>query len=410
MRAFFYIFLCTSELLVVSKLGDLDIGLQNWAPAAHEILSFNFPTSNFYGPGAAISLIPFLWAGPDSFIANLFYFALGSFAYYLLCKYIDNNKLRLIALSALPFNVYLIWLCYSSQDTVIEFCFLLWMILFLIQKKYLAYTFAGFILCETRSGYWALFLGLALYSLIISFKRKHRINYRMTLAIPLLFITSTTNFIVYDSPSPALGGGITQYFSFTKYHYLSLPKMDMDVFLSGPNGSFSSGIGPFIPPNSSEAQADSIYRQAAIDSVISNPKETILSLMQKFDSYVFDVQKIPHLPGAYVLDQKNMTIKIKDERLYWNLVIGNLLYALYRSFLLLMGLIALGLYIFPRVLRLNEIEPNLKKLLLPWLFGLVPGLLLYTETRFKIVSELILVPLICQVWAKFLELKKSLIK
>jgi dolichol kinase len=36
-------------------------------------------------------------------------------------------------------------------------------------------------------------------------------------------------------------------------------------------------------------------------------------------------------------------------------------------------------------------------LALPWLLGIVPGVIFYTETRFKIVSELLLVPFIALV-------------
>jgi hypothetical protein len=123
--------------------------------------------------------------------------------------------------------------------------------------------------------------------------------------------------------------------------------------------------------------------------------------MQKFDSYLFDVQKVPHLPGAYVLNQDDMTIKIADERLSWQLVVGNFLYELYRSILLVAGLLAVGLLIASWFFQAGRIKRNSRLLILaaPFIFGIIPGLLIYTETRFKIVSELLLVPLIAEIWA-----------
>lgn len=118
-----------------------------------------------------------------------------------------------------------------------------------------------------------------------------------------MIMSSLFNVLNYYSASPALEGGLTAYFSYTKYHYLSLLKLDKDVFLSGPNGAFSSCNGPQIPKNSTPAEANKIYQKAAVKSILNNKKQTLLGWMQKFDSYFFDVQKIPNLPGQYVLDQ-----------------------------------------------------------------------------------------------------------
>ena len=124
--------------------------------------------------------------------------------------------------------------------------------------------------------------------------------------------------------------------------------------------------------------------------------------MQKFESYFFGVQKVPHLPGEYVLDLKNKKIEIGDERLSWSLVIGNLAYEIYRSVLLLAGLTAFGALFY---LRRNNRE-RLKSfklsyvLLVPWVFGIIPALLFYTETRFKVVTETLLFLFIISAWAK----------
>jgi len=227
------------------------------------------------------------------------------------------------------------------------------------------------------------------------------ISWQKLTAVYLLVLSSAFNFVNYGSTSPALEGGMTAYFSYTKYHYLALPKMDMDVFLSGPQGAFSLKNGPDIPPGSTSAQVNEIYQRAAIDSAFTNKKETLLGWMQKFDSYLFDVQKVPHLPGAYVLNQDDMTIKIVNERLSWQLVVGNLFYEIYRSLLLVAGLLAVGLLVASWFFQAGRIKRNSRLLVLaaPFIFGVIPGLLIYTETRFKIVSELLLVPLVAEIWA-----------
>jgi hypothetical protein len=196
---------------------------------------------------------------------------------------------------------------------------------------------------------------------------------------------------------------MTSYFSYTKYHYLALPKMDIDVFLSGPKGIYSKEYGPDIPPLSTPAESSAIYQSAAFDSLFENKKEVILGWMQKYESYFFGVQKVPHLPGSYVLDQELKTIYIQNERIEWHLVIGNLVFLLLRSLVLVFGLVGVGLHIASKFYARSKKGLTLWILTLPFLFGIFPGMLYYTETRFKIVSELLLVPLIAQVWSSFLQ-------
>jgi hypothetical protein len=116
-------------------------------------------------------------------------------------------------------------------------------------------------------------------------------------------------------------------------------------FLAAPQGIFSPDFKPKMPEGVTPAQEDKIYEQAAIESALENKKETLLGWMQKFDSYFFDVQKVPHLPGLYVLDQSTKTINIKDERLSWNLVLGNLVFEIQRTLLVTLGFIALGIWL-----------------------------------------------------------------
>ena len=404
-----FLFLVLTELTVVVNLSDLQVWLGNWEAKSRELLNLNSPSSNFYGPGGAILLIPFLWNSPGFLVPVYFYFILGCIGYFRLTKEISDLRFRVAALLVIPANPYLLWLCHSSQDTVLEFALVIWTVYFLIKKMWLPYATVGFLLAETRAGYWTMFLGLGVILLGRDLLKRRKLKMLRYLSIPLLVLTSTINFLLYTSPSPALEGGITAYFSHSKYLYLSLPKMDMDVFLSGKNGIFSEEYGPKIPVDASEAESNSVFQEAAINSLLDNPKENILATMQKFESYFFGVQKVPHLPGEYVLDIKNKKIDIGDERLRWSLIIGNLTYEIYRSLLLISGLMALGVLLYVRRVS-NAGYKRLKlpfEMLAPWFFGIVPALLLYTETRFKVVSESLLFLFIVIVWEKINKLKNS---
>ena len=396
-----YLLILISELALIRSVSDIKPETQNWVEKAQQILHLHIPVDNFYVPGAAIMMIPFSLVSGTAYLANFIYLGLGSIADWELSESIYNSKLRALVLLALPTNFYLLWLINSSQDTVFEFCLLMWGGFFLVNKRFDFFVILAFILCETRSGYWVFFLGISIFYFVKEYLKSKKFVWRKLIAVYLLTLTSIFNFINYNSASPALEGGMTAYFSYTKYHYLALPKMDMDVFLSGPQGAFSLKNGPDIPPGSTPAQVNSIYQHAAIDSALVNKKETLLGWMQKFDSYLFDVQKVPHLPGAYVLNQDDMTIKIVDERLSWQLVLGNLLYEIYRTVLLSFGLLAVGILLASWFFGDGRFKRDLKLLGLaaPFIFGIVPGLLIYTETRFKVVSELLLVPFIAEIWS-----------
>ncbi len=311
---FGYLAVLLTELLLLSRISDLPNSLSNWIYKAEQIASLSIPSDNFYGPGAALMIVPFLWAKENLLIATATYFMLGSYGYWKLTSFVENKLLKAIARLALPANFYLIWLINSSQDTVFEFMLLTWSSYFLIRRRFLAFSLITFLLCETRAGYWVYFLGTAALLFVTDLFRKNKVKFSKILAFPLLLLASSFNFAVYESPSPALEGGMTAYFSYSKYHYLSLPKMDMDVFLGGPNGIFSPKYKPKFPEGASGAEENQAFQKAALESMKANKKETILGWMQKFDSYFFDVQKVPHLPGSYVLDIPTKTIKIHDER------------------------------------------------------------------------------------------------
>ena len=405
----FYLLVLITELIVIQNVTDLSNWMSNWLEKSRQIASFEVPTDNFYGPGAAILLLPFSFYPDSLYLANYFYFTLGSLAYWKLTELIPLKTARFLSRLALPANFYLIWLIYSSQDTVFEYFLLLWGCYLLVKKRYVISSLFLFLLCLTRSGYWIFFLGTSLALFVRNFYVTRQLNFRMVIAFPLLITISIFNYNFYDSPSPALGSGMTSYFSYTKYHYLALPKMDVDVFLSGPKGIYSKEYGPDIPPLSSPAESSAIYQAAAFDSLLENKKEVILGWMQKYESYFFGVQKVPHLPGSYVLDQELKTINIENDRLEWHLVIGNLVFLLLRSLLLVFGLVGVGLFIASKLYTRRRSELSLWVLALPYFFGIFPGMLYYTETRFKIVSELLLVPLIAQLWSSFLQSRRDLL-
>ena len=167
---------------------------------------------------------------------------------------------------------------------------------------------------------------------------------------------------------------------------------------SSSRGGLSAGVGGL---GGLGEYSSSAYTQMALQSIKDNPKEILLGTMQKLDSYIFDVQKVPHLPGEYYLSADAKSIVIGNQRLTWPLVLGNLLYEIYRS-LLLVGLLAsIGVLLAFRKLKfqIKSSKRLLWLLLLPWSLGLIPGLLFYTETRFKIVSELLLIPFISLVFS-----------
>lgn len=383
-------------MLIITITSDLPTLLGNWEIKSREILNLTIPSSNFYPAGSALMLLPFVWDGPDFITAVYFYYSLGAFIYWKICETISSKKFRLAALAALPVNPYLVWLCYTSQDTVFEFVSLLSLVLAILKNRPILFVISGFILVLTRPSYWVLFLvlGIFLY-IILKIPNKLRIIYLAPCFI--LPVNILYNYYNYESFSIANEAGMTAYFSYNKYYYLSHPKFDMDVFLSK-EGHMEVNVSEY----NTEAEMNQIYTRKALDSIRENPKETVMGLLQKFDSYIFDIQKIPHLPGEYFLSSDASKIVIGDQRLEWKFVAGNLIYAVNRAFLVFLLFPALFIF-YIRSRNKNFLQLNFKTAVLtfPWIFGLIPGLMFYTETRFKIVSELLLIPFICLVFTQF---------
>ena len=381
-----YLFICLVPLLIVNKVSDLPIWIGNGEAKAREILNLQIPVDNFYPIGKALMLLPFVWLSPNYFPAIVLYFVASSAIYFLICQKISSFWPRLIALAALPANPYLVWLCYSSQDTIFELFLLLALVYSAINKGFYLFIISGFLLCLTRPSYWVVFIGIAFFLALSEKKLQEKKQKKYFLVFLLLPINMFFNLYAYGSSSLAGESGITAYFSYNKYLYLALPKLDMDVFLSTKGHVEDYG-----------AHSSAEYTQMAIKSIEENPKEVLLATMQKFDSYIFDVQKVPHLPGEYYLSKDATSIIIGNQRLTWPLVLGNLLYEAYRSLLLIGLLLSVGVLFAHRKLGIKAFNPKnaLWLLTLPWLLGLIPGLAFYTETRFKIVSELLLIPYIC---------------
>lgn len=387
LNGIFFSLLGVAELVVVRTLSDLTPEIANWSLKAHEILNLQVPTNNFYGPGAAILTLPFLWNAPSFQMANVTYFFIGCFFFFQISSIIDNRKIRFLTRSTLLINPYLIWLCDSSQDTVFEFALLSLALFLIVRKRYLISFLPTFILAETRSQYWIFFLGLGA---ILFLGDKERKNRRLLYLTPfaLMLLVGLFNQIQYKSPSPALEGGVTLEMSYSPYYYLAHPKYDVDYLLGGPDGPIESNkINPSVSPF--DAEGNKYYSKLAIKLAIENPKETILGTMQKIDSYIFSSQKIPNLPGYYKLNPTTNEIRTVDSRLHWNLVIGALLFQILRGVMFIGFLLSMGVVISRRIRVKSSVQEHPEFwLIAPWLLSLPVGILVYTESRFKVIPEL----------------------
>ena len=400
----FYGFTCTLIAVFAAQFLDLPPLIGNWENKAWSILHLNL-TDNYYPPGAALALIPFLWSGPNFWPAVFFYYGLSAIVYFELCKVVPNKKLRIFALIALPANTYLTWLCLTSADQVIELLTLLLFGLFAVRKRFVLSLFCGFLLCFTRPAYWIAYI--LIIFLLAKEQKVGKIRIRRFLkqgaAIWVLLAVLTFNKITFGSINLATSSNDTIFYSHEKFHYLSLPKFDMDVLLK--NGP--STDPQIVANNSNQLTFIKDYKtRAAFVSILNNPQQFIFAQIQKLDSYFFPIQKIPNLPGNYQLSKDEKSILIGEERLTWPLTFGYVIFALYRAVWMLLfagTLVWLGLLIVSRG-NFNRAE---KYLLIPYMVGIVPGFLYYVETRFKICSELLVIPLHLIALNSLKELAKS---
>lgn len=382
-------------IIAVNQLSDLPVWIGNWETKAILLTSFQNPQSNFYPPGGAILLSPFLWLKPNYEIAVFFYFSIASVLYFLICNRIIKNKMILtLALSALTLNPYLLWLVNSSQDTVFELFLLMCGFSLLLAKRFFLFLLPLYLLCLTRPAYWPGFLVLPILMYHFSVKTKNnlRVSSKLIFA-PLFFLACTfgINQAVFNSYALAGEAGMTAHFGHNKNWYLAMPKFDSDVFLStGGNMNtekITNGSTKFLQVKNQEFRAALIY-------IAENPKSVVLNTMQKLDTYFFAVQKNPQLSGEYYLSEDQKSIIIGENRDSWILIFGSLVYFIYRSsFLILLIASITILVVLPRI-RQGLIHQPQFLMFVPYLFGSISAILFFTETRYKIVSELILVPLV----------------
>ena len=291
----------------------------------------------------------------------------------------------------MPANSYLTWLCLTSADQVIELLTLLLFGYSAAKSRFKLALFSGFLLCFTRPAHW---FGYLVIMYLMGRQRsvgerKVRQIAQKGAALWVLIGVLSFNQLVFNSPNLSTSSSTTLFYSHQKFHYLSLPKFDMDVFLT--NGKSTSAESVLLNKNELKFIADSTVR-ASLLSVLENPQRFVFAEIQKLDSYFFSTQKVPNLPGQYELASDEKSILIGEERLTWSLTIGYLTFAVYRAFWMLLfagTLVWLALLLHSRS-RFTEPE---KYLLIPFAAGVLPGLLYYVETRFKICAELLAVPL-----------------
>ena len=114
-KGIIYAVLCSFLFIVVMQFVDLPFIFGNWENKAKSILNFDL-TDNYYPPGAAIALIPFLWNKPNFVLGIVFYYFIAAYVYFKICAKIRDRKLKFFALLALPSNAYLSWLCITSAE------------------------------------------------------------------------------------------------------------------------------------------------------------------------------------------------------------------------------------------------------------------------------------------------------
>lgn len=371
-------------IFLTNRVSDLPVLLANWESKAQKLLEFSFPEDNFYPPGSAILLAPFLWLGPEYKYVVFIYFVATSCLYYVICDYLfQKSKQKFIALMAFSGNPYLLWLVNSSQDTLFEMFLLFSFIAVLLKQKIGLSLLPLYLLCLTRPSYWVLFLVVPVAWWLLKREKKY------LMLVPICFLIGTLgiNNIAFSQASLATEGPLTFQFSHHKLYYLAMPKFDMDVFLSKGGNMNPDKV---IANSDRFSSISDIHTRAALISIIENPKSLALNTLQKLDSYFFANQKTPQLSGEYYIDSDQSSIIIGEERLTWPLILGHWFYFIYRSALFILFMSGLTLFIAHREIR-KSVREIYFMLLLPYLAGSVSGIMFYTETRFKIVSEVLTV-------------------
>lgn len=390
-------------LFVVNKLSDLPVWVGNWESKAYLLVSFKLPVDNFYPPGGAILLSPFLPFRPNYEIVVYFYFTISSIIYFCICRKIIKVKILFyLALLSLTFNPYLLWLVNSSQDTVFELFLLLSGFALLISRKFIFSFFPLYLLCLTRPAYWPGFLIIPVIVYFLRLKNnKGQIPSRKLVSIPLIMLLTTfvINQVSFSSPSLAGEAGMTAHFGHNKNWYLAMPKFDSDVFLA--KGGNMDPIKVLQNSNKFKNVKD-LELRAALVSIYENPKSLALNTLQKIDTYFFAFQKNPQLSGEYYLSEDQKMIVIGQNRDSWVLIFGSFAYFLYRSVLFIFGIAAITLLVITPAFRKHVMNEPIVLFCVPYFMGSVAAILFFTEARYKIVSELLIALMIIGIFDRYL--------
>lgn len=363
-----------------------------WISKSEELLKFHLPSDNYYPPGSALLLIPFMKLENCALYATFFYMNIGLIFFYLICNEIKSKFLNIMALSTLSINVYLFWLMKGSQDTVYEFAFVM-ISTFLLIKTYWKLSFMSlFMLFQIRSGYVILF---CIVSVLLFIKHKSFNFSRKLIFIPLLLLSlsASVNLLNYGTTAPSNTSGQTLYFGQNKYFYLASPLYDVDVFLAQDGHMDVPGYKNEDLWSLDFNKIDQLFLIQAIKQLKENPASLIQNTISKVDNLFFNFQKIPNLPGKYWLSRDGSTINIdQSQDLTLKYAIGNLLYFLYRVISVLFIIYTLSILIFFRKkINTKNIEYIIWSLL-PIVSWVPLSLVYYNDTRFRIVPECLIIP------------------
>jgi len=397
-----YGFINLVAIFFVNYFSDLPVWVGNWESKALKIASLQNPLDNFYPPGGAILLVPFLGFKPHYQIAVFFYFTVSAILYFMICKkMIKNLKFFYLALLSFTGNPYLLWLVNSSQDTVFELFLIMCGFSLILTRKYILAFFPIYMLCLTRPAYWVSFLILPFLIVVLKIKNnKNLLVSKKIILVPIFFLVATfsINQLMFKSLSLAGEAGMTAHFGHNKYWYLSMPKFDSDVFLSTGGNMDTNRL---LNGNTKFTYVENSEFRAALINIYENPKSLFLNTLQKIDTYFFSVQKNPQLSGEFYLSDNQKSIVIGKERNSWLLIFGSYLYFFNRAMILIFSICAATmLYILPKFRREFFGQPNVL-FCAPYLFGSISAILFFTESRYKIVSELVLVPLVLSIFDDF---------
>jgi hypothetical protein len=239
-------------------------------------------------------------------------------------------------------------------------------------------------LAELRSGYWAVLILVSIYYLLRD-KNRGRTKLKYLAAFPTLLLILSINQVVYGIFAPASEGGITSYYSNNKSSYLLDTSFQIDHFIT------NSKEG-----NQSFCLDTNKCPEEMLSEALAYPVNTGFSFLQKIDSYFFEAQKIPRLPGYFELKDKQEIIKIGPQNLTVMNLLASLFYFIYRAtFLVVLASMLVNFLVRTKKDKARLLHNlDVAVLCVPWLGIAIPSILFFTETRVWVVSELMMFPLL----------------